>query len=271
MSSEFFSTAEIALNESGQSWGNLGLWRESDSYSDACRSLALALGSAAKLDQQSHVLDMGFGCGDQLLLWLEHFQVATLQGVNLSVSQTRRAVELLQSHGHRQHCDQLSQGDASNIDAWPTSDAPAPNRILCLDCAYHFPERGMFLVHAARQLSGGGTLCLTEFVLAEDFGAAGEIPLRVMLGASRIPRRNLVTWSHYREQLAGAGFDRVEASDLSEDVMLGFADWWSRYRAHAEHLPRSLWLKYAVTARFLRWAYRQRALRYILISAVRLP
>ncbi len=270
VATEFFDTAEVALNAGDQSWGNLGLWQDEDSYSDACRGLALALGIEAGLDAESHVFDAGFGCGDQLLLWLEHFHVATLQGVNLSETQTRRALDLLKRHGHHKHCETLRQGDIHNSAHWPAPGAPRPNRVLCLDGAYHFPGRASFLAQAGRSLAPGGVLCVTDFVLPESFqGGLRSLPLHAMLRGSRIPRDNLVTTARYREQLFEAGFDQVAIRDLSESVMLGFSAWWARYHRRASHLPARSRLKYAVTARFLGWAYHKTVLRYVLISARR--
>ncbi len=268
MAAEFFDTAEVALNQGDLSWGNLGLWQGADSYSEACRRLALALGQQAGLDERSRVFDAGFGCGDQLRLWLEHFQVASVAGVNLSEAQTRRAMALLKRHGHEQHCASVYRGDIHDPTCWP---APGQaNRVLSLDSAYHFPSRAEFLAQAGRCLAPGGGLCLTDFVLPESFrGGLRALPLRAMLAGSRIPRSNLVTPARYREQLAGAGFERVAISDISAAVMQGFSAWWTQYRRSAGHLPAHSRLKYAVTARFLGWAHREGVLRYILVSAQR--
>ncbi len=272
MPPEFFDTAEIALNEDGQSWGNLGLWETDDNYSQACRRLAVALGSHAGLDDSSHVLDIGFGCGDQLLLWLRQFHVATLQGVNLSTSQTRRATALLLQHELGQHCAHLRQGDVNESGLWPVPGAPSPSHILCLDSAYHFPERDSFFARATGCLAVGGRLCLTDFVLADGFQPGlRELPLRAMLRAARIPRGNMVTVARYREQLADAGFAAAEVADISSEVMSGFSSWWLRHRHRARHLPLRSRLKYGITARFLDWAYRNGVLRYVVISATRRP
>lgn len=270
MPAEFFDTAEIALNKDGQSWGNLGLWRDGDHYSDACRELALALGRAADLKEGSHVFDAGFGCGDQLLLWLEHFHVASLQGLNLSTSQTQQAKALLEQHGHAHHGQQLVKGDIDDFGLWPRAGAPAPDRILCLDSAYHFPRRDAFLEHAGRALPSGGRLCLTDFVLGETvLGGARELVQDAMLQASRLPRENLVSTTEYHAVLEQAGFDDIELKDISRAVMRGFAAWWASYRSKAAQLPIRSRLKYAVTASFLDWTYRKGALRYLLISARR--
>ncbi len=268
MPTEFFDTAEIALNDGDQSWGNLGLWREGDSYSEACRSLALELGTMAGLDDNSHVLDVGFGCGDQLLLWLEHFGVQSVQGVNLSASQCARAIALLEAHGQGHHGQHLAQGDVGDERCWPAAGAPAPNRILCLDSAYHFPARQQFFARAARTLSPGGRLCLSDFVLSESYrGNVQELSLDAMLRASRIPRHNMLSLDEYSGQLSAAGFSRLDSRNLSREVMLGFSDWWYRFRREAGRLPVRSRLKYAVTARFLRWAFSNQVLRYVIIRA----
>jgi len=90
-----------------------------------------------------------------------------------------------------------------------------------------------------------------------------------MLGASRIPKDNIVTLTEYKNQLQQAGFDHVTSEDISEFVFEPFSNWLksSKDAVHKLRGHRSAGLKYRVTAAFLAWAYRNNVLRYIVISA----
>ncbi len=266
---EFHDLAELALNRDNQSWGNLGYWKSATEYSDACRALALLLGEQAGLDSQSEVFDAGFGCGDQLLLWLTDFRVAEVRGVNLSRSQTAFARTKLAAAGFKAAA--IVQGDISNSETWHVAlGGNRPSHVLALDCAYHFPSRQAFIAQAHRQLAPAGRIALTDFMLS-DRHRTGSFTHRLlvwMLKRSHIAETNIVHRARYLDQLRTAGFEEVRITDISQHVMPGFASFvrTSPASAKADWPAR---LKHAVTGRFLQWAYRRSVLRYFVISATR--
>jgi len=82
-----FRTDELKLNDEdkyGLSWANLGFWNGNHSYSKAGRNLAIELGKSLKLSEKDRVLDVGFGLGEQLLLWHSFFQINSIVGINPS-------------------------------------------------------------------------------------------------------------------------------------------------------------------------------------------
>lgn len=270
---EFHDLAELALNSTGQSWGNLGYWEQETNYSDANRALANMLGQAAKLNGDSLVFDAGFGCGDQLLLWIEHFDVAGVCGVNFSQSQTRWAKQILSDAGFGASATAIGEGDATDPAAWRSAmQSSSIDCVLALDCAYHFPDRDRFFILAARNLSRAGTISLTDFMLADDFNTrswrAG--PLAMMLKLSKIQRSNFLKKRAYHRQLEAAGFTNIEMNDISAHVMPCFGPWLRAYpRQNNRQMSTRNWLKYRVTGWFLNWAYQNNILRYFVISAVK--
>ena len=275
---EFHDLAELALNRDGQSWGNLGFWQTAEDYSAACRALALLLGETADLSSHSVVFDAGFGCGDQLLLWLEHFQVARICGVNLSRSQTAHARAMLIEAGYPDVAAALVQGDISDPEAWSAAlNREKPDHVLALDCAYHFPNRMEFFALAQQYLAPAGQLALTDFMLAEQHNTS-SLAHRVlgwMLKLSRVAEANIVDRERYRLQLQETGFANIRVIDISEHVMPGLARFIRNLRldkipAGAGTRPGwSGWLKYRLTGRFLEWAFRRSILRYCVITATK--
>ena len=275
---EFHDLAELALNRDGQSWGNLGFWQTAEDYSAACRALALLLGETADLSSHSVVFDAGFGCGDQLLLWLEHFQVARICGVNLSRSQTAHARAMLIEAGYPDVAAALVQGDISDPEAWSAAlNREKPDHVLALDCAYHFPNRMEFFALAQQYLAPAGQLALTDFMLAEQHNTASLVHrvLGWMLKLSRVAEANIVDRERYRLQLQETGFANIRVIDISEHVMPGLARFIRNLRldkipAGAGTRPGwSGWLKYRLTGRFLEWAFRRSILRYCVITATK--
>ncbi|MEO9600082.1 methyltransferase domain-containing protein [Parasphingorhabdus sp.] len=277
--SEFHDLAELALNREGQSWGNLGYWESATHYSDACRALAKLLGEQAGLDHHSRVLDAGFGCGDQLLLWCDQFDVAQIDGVNLSRSQTAHAKDLLRQNRQTKAADTIVQGDINDPDVWSAAlNGARPSHVLALDCAYHFPDRPDFFALAQQHLAPAGRLALTDFMLADQHRTDSPMHrlLRWMLKRSHIAEANIVHRDQYLRQLRDAGFDAIHIVDISEQVMPAFAQGLrasrrkNRNGAGRSKLGWSSRIKYNVTGRFLTWAYRRSILRYCLISATRI-
>jgi len=67
-----YSRLDIILNaETPSSWMNFGFWNEGvTNYAQAASALARTVGEASGLTENDCVLDLGFGCGDQLSVWL---------------------------------------------------------------------------------------------------------------------------------------------------------------------------------------------------------
>jgi len=275
--SEFHDLAELALNREGESWGNLGYWQTATEYSDACRALALLLGEQAGLNPQSVVFDAGFGCGDQLLLWLEHFRVARVCGANLSRSQTAYAKAKLAKAGFPAAAAAIAQGDINDPEAWSAA-ANRPSHVLALDCAYHFPSRVEFFALAQQYLAPTGQLALTDFMLSDQHrtGSFTHRILRWMLKRSHIAEANIVHRETYLRQLQQTGFSDIRIIDVSEHVMPGFARAILKLRQKnaaagvGKKIGWSALVKYRVTGRFLDWAYRRSILRYCVISATKM-
>lgn len=268
-SREFHDLAELALNSNGQSWGNLGYWTDGeDSYSDACRALAMHLGETAELNPSSVIFDAGFGCGDQLCLWLDHFHVRDICGINISNSQTQRARSLLQKTNHGKKSANIFAADIKDGSKWVEviSDRQITH-VIALDCAYHFPSRVDFFNTANSYLEKGGKLALTDFILvdSEPKNLIYRFLLLVMFGLSRIPKANIVNQTTYKNDLEASGFHNIQMHDISQSVMAGFADWIdTQKRGELSFLSG---IKYRVTAAFLNWAYARSILQYAIIVA----
>ncbi len=263
---EFHDLAEIGLNQDGEAWGNLGYWHAGANYSQACRALAMLLGDAAELNSSHKVFDAGFGCGDQLLLWLQHYQVKSLSGVNLSKSQTTLAKRRVEEAGFDATALQTASVASSSV--WQASCQQSIDRIIALDCAYHFTKRTEFFHRSFRALSSGGKVALTDMVFAGDMGKVKKNLLKLMLLASRIPASNAVSEILYRSQLAAAGFSQVITRDISEEVLVGFYKAQQQLGKENAHWQK---MKYRVTAKFLNWAYSRNLIRYILVTAEKSP
>lgn len=276
---EFYDLSERLLNSGDAYWGNLGFWKNEKEYSKACEALAHQLALKVDLSESSRVLDVGFGCGDQLFLWLENYQIECLCGVNYSISQTQLAKQRLADYGSTSANSQsLVQGSVEELlepSSWESSilSQESVNTILALDCAYHFPSRKRFFIDSFNVISQSrenGCIGLTDIILADAALSSGKsLILNSMLYLSRIPQENIVTQDEYIDQLQQAGFVQIENQDISEYVFEPFGHWFNSSKVVRGKLKGNFgaWLKYKVTAAFLAWAYRKQVLRYVVITA----
>jgi cyclopropane fatty-acyl-phospholipid synthase-like methyltransferase len=254
-------------------WGNLGHWPRPDMrYAEACAALADRTVEGLQLGSGTRLIDVGFGCGEQVLHWIARHGVREIHGLSLSHGQTALARDRLTGGGHGKIAQQLEQGSATDLYAW-WSSRPKADAVVALDCAYHFaPSRRVFLRQAASVLHPGGRLALSDIVVARPYLSLRQRALLAgMARLSRIPDANLLTAKDYRMQIGRAGFEIERFDDLTATVFTPFGEWLARYRAALHPAIRRgiAWTKYRATATFLRWAEEEQVLRYVVCVARR--
>ena len=133
---------------------------DDDDYAAAADQLTLELCAAAGVSSREQVLDAGCGFGGTLALLNERFQRMDLRGLNIDARQLDRARSLVVAGAG--NAIRFDQGDAC---ALPYPDGSF-DRILAVECVFHFASRERFFREALRTLRPGGTLTLSDFVPA---------------------------------------------------------------------------------------------------------
>lgn len=281
---EFHDLAELQLNINPlnsaveTSWGNLGYWSDSpgsDSYAQACTTLATKVGNMAELGTWHRVLDTGFGCGDQLQVWLGQFNIRNLTGINLSVSQTQFANEKINAMNLSQdiHC-QLQTGDVCCDLAWQGLDDKF-DRIIALDCIYHFEDKSRYFEQCEKHLKENGVLVVTDLLLnTSAVKIWHKLILKSICYFSHIPFKNIKTLESYQQELQALGLQLVKNEDISAKVFLPFGHWLEGYITQVNNSDANKvkfnWVKYRGTARFLRWAHDNAVFGYHILRIERL-
>lgn len=261
MSKDFFDTAELALNApQDTAWGNFGYWNEAEEFADAGADLARIVADAIELGADDHLLDLGFGMGEQLRLWHREYALTRLTGLNPSRSQVEFAQSRLPAADYALHClgaEALAQVEIS----------PPLSKALALDCAYHFPQREQVFAEVARRLPSGGLFGWTDLYLPpRELTMGRRAKLTAICATAKIPRENLVTLDDYSAMLERAGLELVEQDDLSDAVLAPFALWW-RCSEVQHRLSRRHRLKYDLTAQVVESAAMDDLFRYGLFVA----
>ncbi|MFT6154896.1 MAG: cyclopropane fatty-acyl-phospholipid synthase-like methyltransferase [Bermanella sp.] len=287
---EFYDLEDIQLNYQpktgvlNSSWGNLGCWLDDtntpiNDYSQACQQLAVELGRLAKLDKQVNlseghkVLDTGFGCGDQLAVWSNEFHVKQLMGINFSHSQTAYALNKIKGQ-QKDNSYILKQGDCCDPFAWQ-SVPKSLDRIIALDCLYHFKNKPAYFKLCNQHMADHGILAVSDLILVKPIhNPVYKWILKIICKLSHIPFQNLMTLSHYQQLLIQQGLVLSQAEDISHRVFLPFGQWLNSYisemKKHNKTRRKLSWAKYKFTAIFLRWAHNKQILGYQLLQVSQL-
>ena len=170
-----FLLSELEKNNSSveKSFGrhvHWGFWADpsratfdDDDYARAAEQLTLELTGLADLKDGQKILDVGCGFGGTVASLNERFQDLDLTGLNIDERQLERARQNVKPIGSN-HID-FVQGDACRL---PFADASF-DRVLAVECIFHFPSRDDFFREVRRVLRPGGTLTLSDFVPSRLF------------------------------------------------------------------------------------------------------
>jgi SAM-dependent methyltransferase len=215
---------------------NLGYWEDpAGSLDDACDALVRLVGARAGLGPETRLLDVGFGFGDQDLLWWREFAPKRIMGLNITASQVAVARKRVAAADLSRQID-LRLGSAT---AMPVA-ASSVDVVTALECAFHFQTRERFFAEAWRVLRPGGRLVLADIIPMPRAPAGRERWLQgftwaLVAGKFAIPKVNAYPLPAYKDKLAAAGFDQVEVVSIRDRV---YPPLHAHLRAHPEILTR---------------------------------
>ena len=197
---------------------NLGYWRDATNLDDANAALAMLVAETAGLDPGDTVLDVGFGFGDQDILWTQRLQPKRIIGLNITASQVAAAQQRVRELGLDDRID-LRHGSATQM---PLADESV-DKVVAVECAFHFLTRAHFFREAWRVLRPGGRLVTADIIpQPTQTGLVRRIKHRIswglVAGKFAIPHENAYTRPTYHSKLALAGFEQIRLESIREQV-----------------------------------------------------
>ena len=219
---------------------NLGYWSEGAladdrSLDDACQALAALVADSAGMGPGDRVLDVGFGFADQDLFWLDVYRPDGIVGLNVTASQVEVARRRVREAGLEDRID-LRLGSAT---AMPLEDASV-DKVVALECAFHFETRERFFQEARRVLRPGGRLVLADIIpMPAESGwwarLAQRWSWRQVARKFAIPAGNVYPLPEYVAKLKAAGFENARVDSIRERV---YAPLHEYLRRHPEAVAR---------------------------------
>jgi SAM-dependent methyltransferase len=184
-------------------------------YVAAATALTERILTAAGVADGRRILDVGCGFGGTLDHVRTLYDGCRLTGLNIDLRQLQWGRRLL-GDGAGGTPIGFVTGDGCRL---PVATASV-DHVLAVECVFHFPSRKAFFREAARVLPPGGTLALSDFVLAP--GALSSVTSNVTalglgdwFGRSAAP----LTSDGYLRLGRGCGFDLVVDEDVTSRTL----------------------------------------------------
>lgn len=212
-------------------WENPSAARKDGSdFGEAAENLSRAMCQGGRVANGQSVLDAGCGFGGTIAHMNENYSDMKLTGLNIDPRQLERARgKVIARPGNT---ITFVEGDACKM---PLPDQ-AFDRVMAVECIFHFPSRKDFFAEARRVLKPGGTLTICDFVPSPGLVPFTSIRLPGSLARGFYGKCNLTyTRRDYRQLAEKTGFKILSERNISANIRPTFRYLWGLSRKSKGH------------------------------------
>ena len=206
-------------------------------FLEAAENLSQAMCEVGGIGNAMRVLDAGCGFGGTIAHMNERYTGMQLTGLNLDPRQLERARAKVVARAGNEI--EFVEGDACKM---PLEDESF-DRVLAVECIFHFPSRKAFFQEARRVLKPGGTLAVCDFVPSPGLVPFTSIRLPGRLSRGFYGNCNLTyTRGDYRRLARNTGFEVLSERNITANIRPTFKYIW-RLAKETSYLKGSAYLE----------------------------
>lgn len=217
-----------------QPFANYGYWtRPGMTMAQASEAMASMVAASAGLCAADEVLDVGCGYGACAVVYADRFQPRSISGIDITETRIEHGRKYVEKCGFESIID-LRVGSATDM----SFEAARFDKLLAVECAFHFDTRRDFFREAARVLRPGGTLALTDLIPRQGIDLATYIEAENKLAADvdMYNRANAYNAEAYAAYLNEVGFTDIRIDAITSWTLARFIPELHRYADTADAL-----------------------------------
>lgn len=252
---------------------NWGYWPEGFSEeqiqdrSDASLRLIHKLVKEAGISSQHQVLDVGCGPGGTSVTIQEASGCQQVTGVDICGTEIAYASMRLAARPDLQGLVSYQEMNATDL-YFPGNIF---DRVVAVECAFHFQHRINFLKEAYRVLKPDGQLVLTDWIKGRSTNSGvnkklGDVALKFW----GIPEANIIEAQSYKAMLKDLGFSKIRVESMADHVIPHYINYICSKRGQRELLRTTGLAKtwtYTAMLQAVKFLYKRGLVDYVFVKA----